>query len=168
MGFRDEEHVQSIIAAHDLTVPVYGTARALPAVLGSYDKIFGIDLLRGPLNVPGKIPSSAELLDRMRRFEDSGRKLGRRKEPTDGIPICITGSLPGIARKHIKPRLEAVGYAYQKEVGYQVEFMVAGHKPTERKVDAAREIDLTIMSGEQFLRWLEGRERAMAARSADS
>jgi DNA polymerase III epsilon subunit-like protein len=138
MGFRSEETLQSVIAAHDLTVPVYGTARALPTVLHSYDKIFGIDPLRGPLNVPGKIPSSAQICDRKSRCEAAGRKLGKAKQPTDGVPVCITGALPGIPRKFITPRLDAVGYAYVKEVSYRVDFMVAGHKPTERKLDDAR------------------------------
>ena len=52
-----------------------------------------------------------------------------------------------------------MGYAYVKEVSYRVEFMVAGHKPTERNLDDARQIDLTIMSAEDFLRWLVARER---------
>ncbi len=136
------------------------SARALPTVLSSYDKIFGIDPLHGPLNVPGKVPTSAQILDRKNRYEASGRKLGGAKQSTDGVPVCMTGVLPGISRKYITPRLEAVGYTYVKEVSYRVEFMVAGRKPTERKLDDARQIDLTIMSGEDFLRWLTARERA--------
>jgi BRCT domain type II-containing protein len=54
---------------------------------------------------------------------------------------------------------DAIFAGLVKEVSEDVAFVVVGEKPAPRKVDDADRLRLEIMSGEDFVRWLEATER---------
>lgn len=125
---------------HDNVSPVYSADRAMPLVEASHQ--FAADWLQN-------------------RIKPRKRTGVSRRLP--GTPVCISGRLPGIPRKEVTPRLEAVGYRYVQEVRSDVEFVVFGEKPAPRKVKAAEELHLAAMAGEDFLRWLAAAERTEGA-----
>lgn len=143
-AFDPSDDLSKICIMHDMTSPAYNTERALKSVKESY------------LNADIRIAEYCLRAEKRMRME-------KKKQVEKNLhPICITGSLPGFARKHFKARLEAIDYLYVKEPRKHVELMVIGEKPTIWKVEEANNLGLTTMNGERFVKWLEAKEKGIA------
>jgi|GEM_PF-5306208 len=99
MRFKPEAPLGELVALHDSRTPVYDSGRCLPSVQASHEKAM--------------------------------QRKARRElwtEVKTRNTVCITGAIPGIIRREVRPRLEALGYRYVEEVSTTVEFVVIGHR----------------------------------------
>jgi DNA polymerase III epsilon subunit family exonuclease len=86
------------------------------------------------------------------------RILAQQAKKNEELPrICVTGKLEGITRDQIKKALLDAGFKYKKEISNDIEFVVLGQRPTRRKVETAEVLGLELMSGDQFMRWLNAK-----------
>ena len=163
----DVATLHALIDVHDSTTPVYDTVRCLQGttcarLLMAYRHG---DLAPPTPSTSGWPALSPADVERLAEGCDTGRSSApARREGTgktrEHLPrLCVTGKLPGLLRKEVKPRIEAVGYSCTSEPTREgVEFLVVGERPTARKVEAAVQRGIVTMPAEDFLRWLNARE----------
>lgn len=120
-----------LLAVHDRNTPTYTSSKALKSAQLSHHQQATTHRVSGGLPFSGTAP---------------------RRRP--GTPVCITGRLPGVLRKDVVPTLARGGYRYVPEVRDDIEFLVVGEKPTERKIEDAVRDNIPLMAGEDFLAWL--------------
>ena len=123
--------VADLMRIHDRNTSAYTSARAFESAQLSHHPPAATRRVSGGLPFSGTAP---------------------RRRP--GTPVCITGRLPGIPRRAVVPTLERGGYRYVPEVRGDIEFLVVGDKPTERKIEDAVRSNIPLMAGEEFLSWL--------------
>ena len=75
--------------------------------------------------------------------------------PLSGKMFFFTGGIPGTSRDKAKELVEGLGAATQGSLSAKVDYVVAGEKATQRKVDKARSLGLAILDSREFLDMLK-------------
>ncbi len=94
------------------------------------------------------------MLERFKSFGVWPR--ARSEEEAAGLPLAgttffFTGGIPGMSRDKAKDLVEALGGQAASSVKAGVDYVVAGEKPTARKVDKARRLGLAVLDSREFL-----------------
>jgi DNA ligase (NAD+) len=77
-------------------------------------------------------------------------KKGILKEKT----FMVTGKLNGISRAEIKSLIEENSGASVSTVTKKLDYLIIGDKPTKKKIDKAKELKITILNQNEFLKML--------------
>ena len=79
-------------------------------------------------------------------------------ENKDGIlqnqTFLITGKLSGVSRSEIKSLIEENSGTTVSSVSKKLNYLIAGDKPTKRKIESATELKIKILDKNQFLKML--------------
>ena len=97
-------------------------------------------------------------IDMMYEFERLGFKLSKEvvKSKYSGKKVCITGSIDGHVRSDIERYLdETFGIIVTNNVGPSTMFLIIGAKPTDSKVTKATNLNIPILSYDEFLKELD-------------
>ena len=68
--------------------------------------------------------------------------------------FMLTGKLNGISRAEAKSLIEENSGTTVSSVTKKLNYLIVGEKPTKRKIEAAKELKITIINQNQFLRML--------------
>lgn len=72
-----------------------------------------------------------------------------------GLKILATGTLTNFKRDEIETFIEANGGEYKKTVSKDLSFLLAGDKPGEAKIEAAKKHGIKIISEDEFLKMVK-------------
>ena len=68
--------------------------------------------------------------------------------------FMLTGKLDGISRAEAKSLIEENSGSIVSNVSKKLDYLVTGEKPTKRKIDAAKELNIKILSQKEWLKML--------------
>ncbi len=68
--------------------------------------------------------------------------------------FMVTGKLNGISRAEVKSLIEENSGSSVSTVTKKLNYLIVGEKPTKKKVDKAKELNITILDQSQFLKML--------------
>jgi DNA ligase (NAD+) len=68
--------------------------------------------------------------------------------------FMVTGKLNGISRAEVKSLIEENSGSSVSTVSKKLNYLIIGDKPTKKKVDKAKELNITILDQSQFLKML--------------
>ena len=91
-----------------------------------------------------------ELYDIMEIKDKSIERNGSLKNKT----FMLTGKLHGISRAEAKSLIEENSGTTVSSVTKKLNYLIVGEKPTKRKIETAKELKITIINQNQFLRML--------------
>ena len=66
----------------------------------------------------------------------------------------VTGKLNGISRAEIKSLIEENSGTSVSTVTKKLNYLIIGDKPTKKKIDKAKELQITILNQNEFLKIL--------------
>ena len=66
----------------------------------------------------------------------------------------LTGKLNGVSRAEAKSLIEKNSGTTVSSVSKKLNYLILGEKPTKRKIEMARELKITTIDQNQFLRML--------------
>ena len=69
----------------------------------------------------------------------------------------LTGKLDGMSRAEAKSLIEENSGSIVSNVSKKLDYLIVGEKPTKRKVDYARELNVGILNQSQWLKMLNKR-----------
>ena len=69
----------------------------------------------------------------------------------------LTGKLDGMSRAEAKSLIEENSGSIVSNVSKKLDYLIVGEKPTKRKVDHARELNVGILNQSQWLKMLNKR-----------
>ena len=78
------------------------------------------------------------------------KKDGLLKDKT----FMLTGKLDGMSRAEAKSLIEQNSGSIISNVSKKLDYLIVGEKPTKRKVDSAKELNIKILSQENWLKML--------------
>ncbi|MEJ5185565.1 MAG: NAD-dependent DNA ligase LigA [Candidatus Geothermincolales bacterium] len=103
-------------------------------------------------------------LELIRRLKEAGVNMEEPVEETppilEGLTFVLTGGLDSMTREEAKQAIEARGGRVSSSVSRKTDFVVVGTDPGS-KYDKARELGVTTLGEEEFLRLLEGGPEAL-------
>ena len=79
------------------------------------------------------------------------KKNGKLKDKT----FLVTGRLNGISRAEVKSLIEENFGTTVSSVSNKLNYLIVGEKPTRRKVESARELNIKIIDQDEFLNILK-------------
>ena len=79
------------------------------------------------------------------------KKKGKLKDKT----FLVTGKLNGISRAEVKSLIEENSGTTVSSVSGKLNYLIVGEKPTRRKVESARELNIKIIDQDKFLNMLK-------------
>ncbi|MHC1701334.1 MAG: NAD-dependent DNA ligase LigA [Humidesulfovibrio sp.] len=145
------------------------TAKTLAANFADLDAIAAAsdEQLKALKDVGGKVAASIRaffanegnqaMLARFREiglWPTAGPRADAAGLPLSGRTFFFTGGWPALPRPKAQALVERLGGACAGSVSARVDFVVAGEKPTERKLAKARDLGLRILDFPQFLAML--------------
>ena len=68
--------------------------------------------------------------------------------------FLVTGKLNGISRAEVKSLIEENSGTTVSSVSKKLNYLIIGDKPTKRKVETAKELKITILDQDKFLKML--------------
>ena len=68
--------------------------------------------------------------------------------------FMLTGKLDGISRAEAKSLIEENSGSIVSNVSKKLDYLVTGEKPTKRKIDAAKELNIKILSQKEWFKML--------------
>ena len=68
--------------------------------------------------------------------------------------FMLTGKLNGISRAEAKSLIEENSGSIVSNVSKKLNYLIIGEKPTKRKIDAAKELKIKILTQSEWLRML--------------
>ena len=68
--------------------------------------------------------------------------------------FMLTGKLNGISRAEAKSLIEENSGTTVSSVSKKLNYLIVGEKPTKRKIETAKELRITIIDQNQFLKML--------------
>jgi DNA ligase (NAD+) len=68
--------------------------------------------------------------------------------------FMITGKLNGISRAELKSLIEQNSGTIVSSVSKKLDYLVAGEKPTKRKIDIANELNIKVIDQNELLKML--------------
>ena len=66
----------------------------------------------------------------------------------------LTGKLEGISRAEAKSLIEENSGSIVSNVSKKLDYLIIGEKPTKRKIDAAKDLKVKILSQDEWLNML--------------
>ena len=66
----------------------------------------------------------------------------------------LTGKLNGISRAEVKSLIEENSGSIVSNVSKKLNYLIIGDKPTKRKIDAAKELKIEILTQSEWLKML--------------
>ena len=69
--------------------------------------------------------------------------------------FLITGKLDGISRAEAKSLIEKNSGSIISNVSKKLDYLIIGEKPTKRKIDDAKELNIKILNQNDFLKMLD-------------
>ena len=66
----------------------------------------------------------------------------------------VTGKLNGISRAEIKSLIEENSGASVSTVTKKLDYLIIGDKPTKKKIEKAKELKISILNQNEFLKML--------------
>ena len=66
----------------------------------------------------------------------------------------FTGKLEGISRAEAKSLIEQNSGSIVSNVSKKLDFLIVGEKPTKRKIDAAKQLNIKILNQNELLKIL--------------
>ena len=84
------------------------------------------------------------------KVKSTEKKNGLLKNKT----FMLTGKLNGISRAEAKSLIEENSGTTVSSVTKKLNYLIVGEKPTKRKIETAKELKITIINQNQFLRML--------------
>ena len=66
----------------------------------------------------------------------------------------ITGKLNGISRAELKSLIEQNSGTIISSVSKKLDYLVAGEKPTKRKIESAKELKIKVINQSEWLKML--------------
>ena len=84
------------------------------------------------------------------KVKSTEKKNGLLKNKT----FMLTGKLNGISRAEAKSLIEENSGTTVSSVTKKLNYLIVGVKPTKRKIETAKELKITIINQNQFLRML--------------
>ncbi len=72
--------------------------------------------------------------------------------PYKDIIVVITGTIPGMTRDEIKAKFESLGGVVSDSVSKKISYLVVGEEPGETKLKKAKELNIPIINGEEFIK----------------
>ena len=72
-----------------------------------------------------------------------------------GKSFLVTGKLNGISRAEVKSLIEDNSGTTVSSVSNKLNYLIAGQKPTKRKVENAKKLKIKIISQDEFLQMLD-------------
>ena len=69
--------------------------------------------------------------------------------------FMITGKLIGISRAELKSLIEENSGIIISSVSKKLDYLIAGEKPTKRKIDTANELNIKIIDQNELLEMLK-------------
>ena len=69
----------------------------------------------------------------------------------------ITGKLTGISRAEFKSMIEQNSGTIISSVSKKLDYLIAGEKPTKRKIDTAKELNVKIIDQNELFKMLNMR-----------
>ena len=87
-------------------------------------------------------------------------KISATKEiKNDGIlqnkTFMLTGKLTGMSRAEAKSLIEENSGSIVSSVSKKLDFLIIGEKPTKRKVDSAKDLNINILSQDELFKMLK-------------
>ena len=68
--------------------------------------------------------------------------------------FLVTGKLEGISRAEIKSLIEENSGISVSSVSKKLDYLIVGAKPTKRKIESAKELEITIITQDEFTKML--------------
>ena len=68
--------------------------------------------------------------------------------------FMLTGKLDGISRAEAKSLIEENSGSIVSNVSKKLDYLIIGEKPTKRKIDAAKQLKIKILSQKQWFKML--------------
>jgi NAD-dependent DNA ligase (contains BRCT domain type II) len=68
--------------------------------------------------------------------------------------FLVTGKLNGISRAEVKSLIEENSGTTVSSVSKKLNYLIIGDKPTKRKVETAKELEIKTLDQDQFLKML--------------
>jgi len=68
--------------------------------------------------------------------------------------FLVTGKLNGISRAEVKSLIEENSGTIVSSVSNKLNYLIAGEKPTKRKVESAKELKIKVINQDEFLKML--------------
>ena len=68
--------------------------------------------------------------------------------------FLVTGKLNGISRAEVKSLIEENSGTTVSSVSNKLNYLIIGEKPTKRKVESAKELKISIINQDEFLKML--------------
>jgi DNA ligase (NAD+) len=68
--------------------------------------------------------------------------------------FMVTGKLNGVSRAEIKSLIEENSGTSVSSVTKKLNFLIIGDKPTKKKIDKAKELKITVLNQNEFLKML--------------
>jgi len=97
----------------------------------------------------------------MKVLNELGRELNVKDakiQKTNGLlnnkNFMLTGKLDGISRAEAKSLIEENSGSIVSNVSKKLDYLIVGEKPTKRKIDAAKDLKIKILSQKQWLQML--------------
>ena len=126
---------------------------------GNYDELLNIDGIgdiqvnsiknffsdKINLNILEEFQKELTILDAV-RYEKNGLLKGK--------TFLVTGKLEGISRAEIKSLIEEHSGISVSSVSKKLNYLIVGDKPTKRKIENAKDLEVKILDQKQFLKML--------------
>ena len=74
--------------------------------------------------------------------------------PLNNKTFMLTGKLQGMSRAEAKSLIEQNSGVIISNVSKKLDYLVTGEKPTKRKIDAAKELNIKILSQKEWFKML--------------
>ena len=87
--------------------------------------------------------------------------------PLAGQRVLVTGTISGMTRDQVKEAVKRAGGVPVSSVSKKLSFLVVGEKPGQSKLDKARELGLTVIGQDEFLRRLQGAGPGFAVKQTE-
>ena len=68
--------------------------------------------------------------------------------------FLVTGRLEGISRAEVKSLIEDNSGTTLSSVSNKLDYLIIGEKPTKRKIESAKQLNINIINQNEFLKML--------------
>ena len=79
-------------------------------------------------------------------------KYQKKNGQLKGKTFLVTGKLNGISRAEVKSLIEDNSGITVSTVSKKLNYLIIGEKPTKRKVESAKELNIKLISQKDFLK----------------
>ena len=100
--------------------------------------------------------TNLEVLKKLEKILKIQNSIALTKDgPLKDKSFMITGKLNGISRAEAKSLIEKKSGTIISSVSKKLDYLIIGEKPTKRKVDAARQLNINIINQDELIKILD-------------